>query len=273
MMNEAMILRTGTSKAVPLNHASTQNTYGVSDTEHYGHAMATSTIPKRAGTASTGTETSKFARGDHIHPAQITISGNAGTATKLKPGARIGITGGATGSLTDFDGSEDIYIPVTSVDPKYLKTSLPIEKGGTGAISASAALTNLGIAVNYGIWTPILASKDGTDPAYNSIYCDALHFSIGNLVYITFKAKFNISNPGTGHACVKGLPFVASDRVTGQSLSCSGLYGAISINPGGAGFIPKLQSYIELRNIGGDKPQSWQSGELFIGFSGCYLKS
>lgn len=35
------------------------------------------------GTAAVGTEKSTFARGDHVHPAQTTITGNAGTATKL----------------------------------------------------------------------------------------------------------------------------------------------------------------------------------------------
>lgn len=270
-MSEAVILSAG--KAVPINHASLQTTYGVSDTEHYGHAMATSTIPKLAGKASTGTETSKFARGDHVHPAQSTVAGNAGTATKLKPGARIGITGGAAGTLTDFDGSEDICIPITSIDPKFLKTSLPIEKGGTGAVSISDALSNLGIPTSFDKWIPVLASKGGSDPAYIQIYSDALCFSIRNLVYVTFKSKFNISNAGTGHACVRGLPFVSVDNVEGQSLSCSGLYGAVSVNPGGIGFIPKLQSYIELRSVTGDKPQEWRTGEVFIGYSGCYLKS
>ena len=48
-----------------------------------GHAKASQTTPKAAGTAAVGTEKSTFARGDHVHPAQTTITGNAGTATKL----------------------------------------------------------------------------------------------------------------------------------------------------------------------------------------------
>lgn len=40
-----------------------------------------STIPKANGTANVGTE-SAYARGDHVHPLQTTISGNADTATK-----------------------------------------------------------------------------------------------------------------------------------------------------------------------------------------------
>ncbi len=43
---------------------------------------ASSTTPKAAGTAAAGTE-SGYARGDHVHPAQTDITGNAGTATKL----------------------------------------------------------------------------------------------------------------------------------------------------------------------------------------------
>lgn len=43
---------------------------------------ASSTVPKAAGTAAAGTE-KNFARGDHVHPVQTDITGNAGTATKL----------------------------------------------------------------------------------------------------------------------------------------------------------------------------------------------
>lgn len=40
-----------------------------------------STVPKASGTASTGSE-SAYARGDHVHPEQESVSGNAGTASK-----------------------------------------------------------------------------------------------------------------------------------------------------------------------------------------------
>ena len=42
---------------------------------------ASSTAPKAPGTASAGSESS-YARGDHVHPSQTSVSGNAGTATK-----------------------------------------------------------------------------------------------------------------------------------------------------------------------------------------------
>lgn len=39
------------------------------------------TVPKANGTASAGSE-SDYARGDHVHPSQTSVSGNAGTSTK-----------------------------------------------------------------------------------------------------------------------------------------------------------------------------------------------
>ena len=64
--------------ATPASHT------GVAATETVlGHAKASKTTPKAAGTAAVGTETSTFARGDHVHPVQTTVTGNSGTATKL----------------------------------------------------------------------------------------------------------------------------------------------------------------------------------------------
>lgn len=59
------------------------------------------TAPKAPGTASAGTAET-IARGDHVHPAQTDITGNAGTAAKLKTARQIG---GAS-----FDGSADITL-------------------------------------------------------------------------------------------------------------------------------------------------------------------
>jgi len=60
---------------------------------------ASSTTPKANGTAATGSETA-YARGDHVHPAQTTITGNAGTATTLQTARKI--------NGTSFNGSADI---------------------------------------------------------------------------------------------------------------------------------------------------------------------
>ena len=59
--------------------------------------------PKVAGTTTAGSS-SKLSRGDHVHPAQTTITGNAGTATKLANARTLTI--GNTGKT--FDGSRNV---------------------------------------------------------------------------------------------------------------------------------------------------------------------
>ena len=53
--------------------------------------------------------------------APTSVSGNAGTATKLQTERTIAISGGATGTATAFDGSKNISIPVTSLNAMQLK--------------------------------------------------------------------------------------------------------------------------------------------------------
>lgn len=65
--------------------------------------LASTTTPKANGTAAVGTDT-KFARGDHVHPAQTAITGNAGSATKLQTARTI--------NGVSFDGTRNITIPV-----------------------------------------------------------------------------------------------------------------------------------------------------------------
>ncbi|MDR3280927.1 MAG: hypothetical protein LBT23_10475 [Synergistaceae bacterium] len=83
---------------------------GTPSTQAFGDAAA-------AGSASTA------AKSDHKHamPATpTTVTGNAGTATKLATSRTIGISGGATGTATGFDGSAAITIPVTELDATKL---------------------------------------------------------------------------------------------------------------------------------------------------------
>lgn len=85
-----------------------------------------------------------------VTPAQIGAAaggtdGSAQTAEKLKTARTIGISGGATGTATSFDGSANITIPVTALDvSKATEGTLPVARGGTGATTAAAALTSLG---------------------------------------------------------------------------------------------------------------------------------
>ena len=107
----------------PTSHASTATTYGVSSASNYGHAMASSTTPKANGTAAVGSETAKFARGDHVHPLQTDVSGNAGSATKLKNARTITLSGDVTGSVS-FDGNQNVTMTTTVADNSHNHTNI-----------------------------------------------------------------------------------------------------------------------------------------------------
>ena len=118
------------------SHASTGTTYGAASASNYGHAMATSTTPIVAGTAALGSETAKFARGDHVHPAQTSVTGssgsctgNAATASAWKTGRTISLTGAVTGTSAAWTGSGNITIATTLSAHDHDGAYLPLAGG------------------------------------------------------------------------------------------------------------------------------------------------
>lgn len=79
--------------------------------------MAGTIEPKAPDIANTGVST-KYAREDHVHPIQTSISGNAGTATKLETAQNIIISGDANGSGL-FDGSQEVNITLEILDDSH----------------------------------------------------------------------------------------------------------------------------------------------------------
>ena len=78
---ENKAINSALSGKAPTSHASSATTYGVSSASNYGHSKASSTTPKANGTASVGSETSSFARGDHVHPTDTTRASTAVATT------------------------------------------------------------------------------------------------------------------------------------------------------------------------------------------------
>ena len=99
----------------------TPSSIGAAAASHGTHVSYSTSAPLAAGTASAGSA-STVARSDHRHPLQTTVSGNAGTATKLATARTISLTGDATGSAS-FDGSANASIPVSVKNHTY--TDIP----------------------------------------------------------------------------------------------------------------------------------------------------
>lgn len=69
----------------------------------------------------------------------------SGSAAKLKTARSIALSGGATAAAVNFDGSENITLKVTELDPVQLSSAVPVNKGGTGASDVAQARANLGL--------------------------------------------------------------------------------------------------------------------------------
>jgi hypothetical protein len=106
------------STMTPTAHAVNTTTYGIGTASVYGHAMASSATPLVAGTASVGTDNGKYAREGHVHPAQTSVSGNAGTATKLATARTISMTGDVSWTVS-FDGSGNATAAATVADDSH----------------------------------------------------------------------------------------------------------------------------------------------------------
>ena len=103
----------GTAKTINI----TPSSIGAAAASHGTHVSYSTTAPLAAGTASAGSA-STVARSDHRHPLQTTVSGNAGSATKLATARTISLSGDATGSVS-FNGTTNVSIPTSVKNHTY----------------------------------------------------------------------------------------------------------------------------------------------------------
>ena len=237
--------------AAPTSHASTATTYGVSSASNYGHAMASSTTPKANGTAAVGSETAKFARGDHVHPLQTTVSGNAGTATKFASSQSVALTGDVTGSASSQAGwsvattlansgvTAGSYGPSANASPAHKGTfSVPyITVDAKGRVTAASTKTitlpsdnNTDTKVNTTLATTTKAYLLGTSTTPTStaaavttvsdtgVYLDT---TAGQLTATTFKGALS-GNATTATTLATARTIAISGGATGTATSFNG---------------------------------------------------
>lgn len=130
----------------PKSHASSATTYGVSTASNYGHAKASATTPAALGTASAGSETSSFARGDHVHPTTTASSSVLGM---------VKLSDSTTSSSSNASG---IAATPKAVKAAYDRASTGITNAATAQAAADAAINALSVSGKVITYT----KNDGT---------------------------------------------------------------------------------------------------------------
>ena len=156
----------------------TPSAIGAAGSSHGTHVEWSSTAPKVAGTAAVGSET-KCARGDHVHAAQTSVSGNAGTATKLATARNLKI--GATSK--SFNGSADVSWSLKEImngqglDASTACGTLYFNNGGTSHVGRLSMYNNAD-----GDYTQLACYNvsEGSTKNYITIYPN--HISFGSYV-------------------------------------------------------------------------------------------
>lgn len=197
---------------------------GAAAANHGVHVSYSTAAPAAAGTASAGSAAT-VSRSDHIHPAQTDVSGNAGTATKLKT-ARAIQTNLASTSAAPFDGGANVTPGVTGI--------LPVANGGTGVDNLSALAAALG-ASKFVLGTYV---GDGAE---------SRTISLG----FTPKALLVMTDDGATTISTASIAYYGGLAIQGHPVKLSGDYAVVEIVDYGFKVAIKsfTQSYISSNSI------------------------
>lgn len=191
--------------------------------------------PKVAETAVVGTSTN-YAREDHVHPAQTSVSGNAGTATKLQTERTINLTGDVTGA-ENFDGSKNIFITtaIENIDASKITSGtlnadrlpeIPISKIPAAAMERLYVVESQSAAMSLTIQEGDVVQIGSGGPMY---FCVSESASTFATKFKEFTAGSATSVPWSG---VTGKPTFAT-------VATSGSYNDLTNKP----TIPSLSGY------------------------------
>lgn len=216
------------------------------DSSHGTHVTWSTTTPKANGTASVGSET-KVARGDHVHPLQTTVSGNAGTATKLKTTRAITIGN----KSNNFDGSAAITYTLADIGAVSQTDFDAFNIGGRNYITDSKKETSTTSTYQ----TRTLSADAKTDLAGKVVTAsfDLKGTTAGGDIYVYFRSSSGSITPvsQTIGACTTEYKRYTITFTAPSDLSTAATFGFHTTSAVGTAYIKNVK--VEL----GNRASSW----------------
>ena len=264
---------------------------GKADKSHGTHVTYSTDAPKVAGTASAGSA-NNVARGDHVHPLQTSVSGNAGTATQFKDAKSVTLTGDVTGTasskagwsvattLSDSGVEAGSYGPSENATPGYNTTfNVPyITVDAKGRVTAASTKTvkipatdNTDYRVKNEVNTTAKAYITGTTNASTNtgtqifdtgVYLDS---TAGQLVATTFKGNLtgNVTGNVTGSSgSCTGNAASATKLQTGRKINGTSFNGTGDITTANWGTTRSITIGGTAKNVNGSGNVSWSLNEI-----------
>lgn len=191
---------------------------------------ASSTTPKAAGTASVGTETD-YARGDHVHPAQTSVIGNAGTATKLATARNI------NGMLFDGNANRINY----AVCPTAAATAAKTVACAGFELLTGAEITVFFTTTNTAANPTLNVNNTGAKPIYYRGAAITAGYLAANRIY-TFRYT------GSAYSLVGDI---------NTNTTYANMTGATASAAGKAGLVPAPAAGAQAKYLRGDG--TWQT--------------
>lgn len=171
----------------------------------------------------------------------------------------------------------------------YPSTSTPINADNLNRMDEGISIAYNNLYYGFSSWTPTLGNiADGSStavaPTCTYLYRRAIKKFLGDMIYISFSIKANITNKGSGLAVIKGLPaeysIVGHSELPNVGLAVNQCLGAINTGYGSstqsteqtpASFViwPN-QTQITIQSGSGTSQRQWMTGDVWIGASGFY---
>lgn len=173
-------------------------------------------------------------------------------------------------STSEFNALTTVLNKIENIPIDAVKD---IKVNGTLVAKDSNKVVNITVPTNIpvvsqGSWNPVPSCPTGTPLTYTLALNKSDYFCIGNLVFINLYIHVNITNIGTGVACIDGLPFMVKKGSNRQAIAMSikGCFDSDAVAIACEG-LKRLKFSTSIGEF-----QKWSTGDYFINASGCYIK-